>query len=100
VLFPLLFDPVAAPRSFVVEFERQTHAEPDYAAAATYDGMTMLVAAVRSAGLNRARIGDALHDLAPWTGVTGTITWDRMGSNTRAVDLGTIHNGHPARVHH
>jgi branched-chain amino acid transport system substrate-binding protein len=98
VLFPLVFDPTLAPRAFVDEFERQAHAPPDYAAAATYDGMNLLIAAVRSAGLNRARIGDALRGLAPWPGVTGTIAWDRMGSNTRAIDLGTVRNGRTVKV--
>jgi hypothetical protein len=49
-----------------------------------------LVAAVRKAGLNRARIRDAVAELAPYSGVTGMVQWDRLGSNTRAVALGTI----------
>jgi hypothetical protein len=52
-----------------------------------------LIDAVRRAGLNRARIRDALVQLSPWAGVTGTIQWDRTGSNVRAVKLATIEDG-------
>ena len=55
--------------------------------------MTLVVAAVRKAGLNRARIGDALRGLSGWKGVLGELRWDRLGGNARPVTLGTIRNG-------
>jgi len=72
--------------------ERCGH-EPDFAAAQTYDAVSMLVAALRKVGPNRVRIADAMRDLSPYQGVAGTIHWDRVGANTRAVQLGVYHDG-------
>ena len=66
---------------------------PDYAAAHTFDSVNLLIAAIRHGGLNRAKIGDALRSASPSAGVTGPITWDSLGSNTRPVALGTIARG-------
>jgi len=99
VLFPLLYRPPTAPDEeefFDTSGKRDSH-PPDYAAAHTYDAFRLVIAAVRAAGLNRARIRDALQELSPYSGVTGTIRWDALGSNTRAVSLGTIERGRPAR---
>ena len=98
VLFPLLYDPQQASQekasaAFCAAFTSRFGTSPDYAAAHTYDAFRLLVAAIRTAGLNRARIRDALRDLSPYSGVTGTVAWDLQGSNTRAVSLGTIRDG-------
>jgi len=97
VLFPLLCDPAAMPALFRLEFEMRYHVPPDYAAASTYDALNLLIAAIRRGGLNRAKIADALGELSPYTGVTGTIAWDKRGSNTRSVELGTIRAGQVVR---
>ena len=55
--------------------------------------MRLLVAAVREAGLNRARIRDAVRELSPWHGITGVIDWDPLGQNQRPVRLGMIRDG-------
>ncbi len=96
VLLPLLWDPDAANtgrESFHERFAEQAGHEPDYAAAHAHDATAILVAAIRRAGLNRARIRDALRALSPWPGVTGTIEWDPTGHNARPVSLGEIRNG-------
>lgn len=96
VVFPLLWHPSsAAGRSaeFGRRFRERFNIEPDYTAAHTYDGMALLIAAIRRAGLNRVRIRDALRMLSPWHGVTGSIRWDPTGHNHRPVALGTIHQG-------
>ncbi len=93
VLFPLLCNPDALPPSFRLAFETRYHALPDYAAAHTYDAVKLLIAAIRKAGLNRSRIGDALRLVSPYEGVTGVIAWDSLGSNSRRVVLGTIRSG-------
>ena len=93
VLFPLLYDRQAIPGPFADAFEKRFHHEPDFTAAAAYDSVQLTVAAVRKAGLNRARIGDALRAISPWKGVSGTIQWDPLGSNIRPVPLGTIQSG-------
>jgi branched-chain amino acid transport system substrate-binding protein len=48
--------------------------EPCTYAAHAYDGMNMLIWAIQTAGLNRAKIRDVLaHRAEPWPGVTGDI---------------------------
>ena len=93
VLFPLLYQPGEQSREFAHTFKRQSGWLPDYAAAHTYDAVRLLLGAIGQSGLNRARIRDALEQLSPWEGATGTVHWDRLGANTRAVVLGTIHEG-------
>jgi ABC-type branched-subunit amino acid transport system substrate-binding protein len=65
----------------------------DYAAAHAYDATRLAVAAIRRAGLNRARIRDAVAELSGFEGASGRISWDNLGQNTRAVRLGTIQGG-------
>ncbi|OHB72364.1 MAG: hypothetical protein A2V70_16405 [Planctomycetes bacterium RBG_13_63_9] len=104
VVFPLLYHgdgpggceakPAQSPsRKFAEEFRSLHGRSPDYLAAHTYDAVGMLIAAIDKAGLNRARIRDALADVSPWAGVTGTITWDSLGANARSVRLGTVNDG-------
>jgi ABC-type branched-subunit amino acid transport system substrate-binding protein len=92
-VFPLSYFPSAESEDFHEAFQAKYGHAPDYAAAHTYDAVCLLVAAIRKAGLNRARIRDALADLSPWRGVTGVIQWDPTGSNTRPITLGTIAGG-------
>ena len=93
--FPLLFDPGGSDRAaeFAKRFAARFAHQPDYAAAHAYDAACLVVAAIRQAGLNRARIRDALQTLAPWQGVTGTVRWDPTGQNDRPILLGTIAEG-------
>ena len=93
VVFPLLVEREAASQPFREAFLSKCGREPDFAATGSYDAVQLLVAAIRQAGLNRARIGDALRELAPWSGASGTILWDNLGSNRRPVRLGTIRGG-------
>jgi hypothetical protein len=51
------------------------------------------VAAIRKAGLNRARIRDAVRELSGWQGASGVIRWDVLGQNERPVRLGIIQRG-------
>lgn len=90
-VFPLLFHcQDGGSREFADAFRTRFGNAPDYSAAYGYDSVSLLVAAVRKAGLNRARICDEVRDLGPWQGVTGLINWDGLGSNTMAVRLGCI----------
>ena len=94
VVFPLLYTHGRESKSFDEKFNARFGKHPDYLAAHTYDAVNLLIAAVRKAGLNRPRIHDAVRALSPWQGVTGTMKWDPLGSNSRLVSLGTIRNGH------
>jgi branched-chain amino acid transport system substrate-binding protein len=96
VIFPLLWDRSAAggrSAGLAERFERRFGLEPDYAAAYTYDAVNLVIAAIRQAGLNRVRIRDRLRELSPWSGITGTITWDPTGHNHRPVVLAGIRGG-------
>jgi branched-chain amino acid transport system substrate-binding protein len=93
VVFPLLYTPGKSSNSFEENFASRFGNRSDYLAAHTYDAVNLLIAAIRQAGLNRARICDEVRRLSPWQGVTGSIHWDSLGSNSRSVGLGTIRNG-------
>jgi len=92
VLFPLLYTP-AVSGPFAARFEERFRRMPDYASVHTYDAARLLVDAIRKAGLNRARIRDAVAECSPWKGAGGTIAWDPLGQNERPVGLGTIEDG-------
>jgi len=81
IQFPLLVDPARL----------GPHA--DYAAACAFDAVRLLVTAIRKAGLNRARIRDAVRELSGWQGAAGVIRWDALGQNDRPVRLGQIRQG-------
>jgi branched-chain amino acid transport system substrate-binding protein len=61
--------------------------DPDYAAGAGYDAVRLVFEAIRRAGLNRARIRDAIAELSPWQGVSGEIRWNGQNRNSRAVTV-------------
>jgi ABC-type branched-subunit amino acid transport system substrate-binding protein len=96
VLLPLLYDSSSpAALRFARSFFERHQRPPDFADAHAYDSVRMLLAAIQRAGLNRARIREAMQNLSPWEGVTGPITWDAVGANSRGVLLGTIREGRP-----
>jgi len=92
-IFPLLYTDGRESKSFDEEFTVRFGRKPDYLTAHTYDAVNLLIAAIQKAGLNRARIQDAIRALSPWNGVTGTIQWDPLGSNCRTARLGIVRNG-------
>ncbi len=98
VVFPLLYAPGKRTDGFEEKFASRFGRRPDFLAAHTCDAVSLLIAATRKAGLNRARICDAVRELSPWHGVTGDIKWDTLGSNSRPVGLGTIRAGRVIRV--
>jgi ABC-type branched-subunit amino acid transport system substrate-binding protein len=92
VVFPLLWPPDPSP-AFARTFKERFGREPDYAAAQAYDAVRLVVAAIARAGLNRARIRDALGAMGPWCGASGPVRWDGLGRNRRHVGLGTVEGG-------
>lgn len=88
-LFPWVGTPSA-------EFRRRLGAPADYAAAGAYDAVRLVIAAIRQAGLNRARIRDALAAASPYDGAGGRIEWDPTGQNRRPPVLAVIRSGAPA----
>ena len=76
-------------------FEKRFHAAPDPYASYAYDGMTILIAAIRKAGLNRGKIMDALreHEMKPCEGVSGLAFFDYALNNIAPVSFARVKNG-------
>jgi ABC-type branched-subunit amino acid transport system substrate-binding protein len=55
--------------------------------------MNALLDSICKAGLNRARIHDALADIEEYDGVTGHMVFDPNQKNVAPMFLGTVHNG-------
>jgi len=74
-------------------FEERFHDKPEQFAALAYDSMSALLDSICKAGLNRARIHDALADIEQYDGVTGHMIFDPNQKNVAPMYLGTVHNG-------
>jgi branched-chain amino acid transport system substrate-binding protein len=94
VMAPLLIEPGAGWQAFSDVYEARWQEPPDAAAACGYDAVRLVAAAVRRAGLNRARLRDAVRELSPWPGVSGLVTWNPLGRNVRKPALGVWRDGH------
>jgi branched-chain amino acid transport system substrate-binding protein len=89
VVVPLLWQPSPRWDSFARMYENRWGERPDHAATWSYDAVRLVARAVDRAGLNRARIRDAVRELSPWTGVGGVVRWDALGRNEGPVGLAT-----------
>jgi ABC-type branched-subunit amino acid transport system substrate-binding protein len=78
---------------FSRRYEAQFHEKPDHYGALAFDAMNALLDSVCKAGLNRARIHDALANIEDYEGVTGHMIFDPNGKNVASMYLGTVHNG-------
>ncbi|MCD6334582.1 MAG: ABC transporter substrate-binding protein [Candidatus Latescibacteria bacterium] len=81
-------------RTFRQQFSERYGAPPDIIAAYAYDGMNLLIRAIRAGGLNRAKIRDALAEIRRFHGVTGEIRFDGSGSNVSPPVLVVVRDGH------
>jgi ABC-type branched-subunit amino acid transport system substrate-binding protein len=78
---------------FNERYEAQYHEKPEQFAALAYDAMNILLQAICEAGLNRARIQDALYQVYQYDGVTGPMVFDPNNKNVSPMFLGTVHDG-------
>ncbi len=74
-------------------FESRFHEPPEQFASLAYDAMNALLDSICKAGLNRARIHDALGNIERYDGVTGTMIFDPNQKNVAPMYLGTVHEG-------
>ena len=75
-------------------FRERFGVEPDTFAAHAYDGMNMMIWAVQTVGLNRAKIRDVLANMnRPWPGVTGNVTMSAALDDVGEVYLARFENG-------
>ena len=80
-------------RAFIKRYRRRYKEDPDSFSAHGYDAMVLMCSAIRKAGLNRYRIRDTLANTKDFPGVTGRITFDHQGNDTRDVTFALIENG-------
>ena len=79
--------------AFNERFEKRFNEKPEQFASLAYDAMNALLDSICKAGLNRARIHDALANIEEYDGVTGHMTFDPNQKNVAPMYLGTVHNG-------
>ena len=78
---------------FNTRFEARFKEVPEQFASLAYDAMNALLDSICKAGLNRARIHDALADLEEYDGVTGHMVFDPNQKNVGHMYIGAVHNG-------
>jgi ABC-type branched-subunit amino acid transport system substrate-binding protein len=78
---------------FNQRFEKRFNEKPEQFASLAYDAMNVLLDSICKAGLNRARIQDALDNVGQYDGVTGHMVFDPNQKNVTPMYLGTVHNG-------
>lgn len=78
---------------FRERYEARFHEKPEQFAALAYDAMNILLDSICRAGLNRARIQDALDQVYEYDGVTGHMVFDPNNKNVSPMYWGTVHNG-------
>lgn len=79
--------------AFNQRFEDRFHEKSEQFAALAYDAMNALLDSICKAGLNRARIHDALANIETYDGVTGHMIFDPNQKNVAPMFLGAVHNG-------
>jgi len=79
--------------SFNQRFEARFNEKPEQFASLAYDAMNALLDSICKAGLNRARIHDALANIEHYDGVTGPMVFDPNQKNVAPMYLATVHSG-------
>lgn len=83
-------------KDFRAKYFKRYGMEPDVIAAHSYDGMNILIEAIRKVGLNRVLIRDVLTDLKTfqnYQGITGPIMFDGTWNNIRPIYMAKINKG-------
>lgn len=76
--------------AFVAAFTTRFGHAPGTFAAHAYDGTNILIEAIRTAGLNRARLRDVLFAYREYAGVTGRMVFDATLNDIGPVYLATV----------
>ena len=85
--------PIHTGSTSIAALKTRFHEKPEQFASLAYDAMNTLLDSICKAGLNRARIHDALADIETYDGVTGHMVFDPNQKNVAPMYLGTVHNG-------
>jgi len=83
-------------KKFQAEYTKRFNMKPDVFAAHAYDGMNLIIEAIKKTGLNRVLIRDVLTDLETfqgYEGVTGAIVLDESWNDIGKIWMATVKNG-------
>jgi branched-chain amino acid transport system substrate-binding protein len=83
-------------KEFRINYLKRFGQEPDVFAAHAYDGMNIIIDAIRKAGLNRVLIRDVLLDLKTfqnYEGVTGKIVFDQTWNDIGEIWMAQVRQG-------
>lgn len=80
-------------RQFERRYRDRFGEDPEAMAAHAYDGMRLIIDAVREAGLNHVLIRDAMSELEEYDGVTGPIPLDATLNDVGPVYLASFEDG-------
>jgi branched-chain amino acid transport system substrate-binding protein len=83
--------------NFIREFQKFWGYKPGPVAAYAYDGMNLIIKAIKKAGTSREQIQRYFKEVN-YNGVTGTIRFDERGNRIGEVGLMRIKNGIPVKV--
>lgn len=96
VIATYLYDPTSDDpilRDFNRRYRARFGDEPESFAAHAYDGMKIMIEAIRRAGLNRVRIRDELTSLNGYRGVTGEIIFDERWDDVGPIWMAEVRDG-------
>ncbi len=82
--------------TFQANYIKKFGMEPDVFAAHAYDGINIIIEAIKKAGLNRVKIRDLVTDLKTFQGyhgITGPVILDGSWNNVRDIWLAKVNNG-------
>ncbi len=80
-------------QKFNSDYAAKYHEKPEQFASLAYDAMNVLLGSICEAGLNKARIMDALAQVYEYDGVTGHMVFDTNSKNTAPMYMARVHNG-------
>jgi ABC-type branched-subunit amino acid transport system substrate-binding protein len=90
------YDPTSGDRilaDFSRRYRERFGEDPETFAAHAYDGMKIMIEAVRRGGLNRVRIRDELTRLSSYRGVTGEIIFDERWDDVGPIWMAEVRDG-------
>ena len=80
-------------QTFNGDYAQKYNQKPEQFASLAYDAMNVLLSSICEAGLNKARIMDALAQVYEYDGVTGHMVFDTNSKNIAPMFLARVHNG-------
>lgn len=83
--------------SFIKDYSKTYGELPGAVAACAFDGMNILIEAIRKSGPDRDKIQGSMSE-TKYEGVTGIIQFDEKGNRLGAAGLVQIHNGIPVTL--